>query len=207
MIRFFCCLLLPVCLWAQDTESRGGGLPLNKPLQGIPLQGGNLAQPLKPNIPEQPSNRPFFTKRAKNDWEDKGIITAEMQYLQNAQKNTKEFSGKFPAVDQDLGGFSTKSKTITIVCRDHQAPDGDTVTIYLNNEPIIISLILDNGFRRFTLPLKKGVNSLAFKALNQGSSGPNTAQFILFDENQKVISHNQWNLATGAKAFLSIARD
>ena len=130
-----------------------------------------------------------------------------MQYLKNVKSNTKEFEGNFPMVDQDLGGFSTPSKHLSIYCRDHQAPDGDTVTIYLNDQPIVISVILGPHFQKFTIPLKVGVNHLSFKALNQGESGPNTAEFMVLDEHQNIICQNKWNLATGAKAFLTIARD
>jgi hypothetical protein len=50
------------------------------------------------------------------------------------------------------------------------------------------------------------LNVISFKALNQGTSGPNTAAFGVYDDQAQEISSNEWNLATGAKATLSIAR-
>ena len=43
-------------------------------------------------------------------------------------------------------------------------------------------------------------------ALNQGDSGPNTAELRIYDDNDILISSNQWNLATGAKATLIIVK-
>ena len=57
------------------------------------------------------------------------------------------------------------------------------------------------------MPLQVGINKIAFIALNQGTSGPNTAAFTVFNDTGNVISSNEWNLATGAKATLVIAKD
>ncbi|CEN36398.1 Secreted protein (fragment) [Capnocytophaga canimorsus] len=46
-----------------------------------------------------------------------------------------------------------------------------------------------------------------FLALNQGESGPNTAEFSVLDENGNTISSAQWNLATGAKAHFVIVKN
>lgn len=201
MLSFFCVTVQNAL--SQETSSNGGALPAPLPLKN----SGNFEANLKAKLSKKPVAVPFFKRHQKDDLENKGIITAEMQYLKNYKKNTKEFEGNFPKVNQNLGGFSTTSRNLVIFCRDHQAPDGDTVTIYLNDQPIVINVILQNSFQKFVIPLKEGVNTLYFKALNQGQSGPNTAQFLVFDENQQVICENQWNLATGAKAFLTIARD
>ena len=44
-------------------------------------------------------------------------------------------------------------------------------------------------------------------ALNQGTSGPNTAQFIMYDDQENEISSNIWNLATGVTASVIIIKD
>ena len=49
-------------------------------------------------------------------------------------------------------------------------------------------------------------NKIDFVALNQGSSGPNTAELRIYDDNKKLLSSNQWNLATGSKATLIIVK-
>ena len=56
------------------------------------------------------------------------------------------------------------------------------------------------------LKLKEGFNKVDFIALNQGESGPNTAELRIYDDNDVLLSANQWNLATGAKATLIIVK-
>ena len=143
----------------------------------------------------------------KADLKYKGILTAKMRYEKNSKKPLSEFGNSYAKIDQDLGVFATKEDSIVILCRDHGAPDGDIVTVYLNDMPIVRGLTLQNQFRQFLVPLKKGVNTIYFKALNQGSSGPNTAHFMVFNKTEQVIADNLWNLATGAKATLSIIRE
>lgn len=136
-----------------------------------------------------------------------GIATPEQLRKEQAEKNKVfELNKKYAKIDQYLGGFSSTSDQVTIVCRDFQYPDGDRVTIYINDTPVIRDVTLTTSYQRFTLPLVDGLNVISFKALNQGSSGPNTAGFMVFDDEANIISSNEWNLATGAKATLSIAK-
>lgn len=141
------------------------------------------------------------------DLNNKGIVSREELYQKRLQAEMDALKTTYAKIDQNLGGFSTKSKTVTIVCRDFAYPDGDMITILLNDAEAIRFIELTQSYQQFTLPLKPGLNTIAFKALNQGSSGPNTAGFMVFDDAGNLLSSNEWNLATGAKAFLSIARD
>ena len=50
-------------------------------------------------------------------------------------------------------------------------------------------------------------NEIEIEALNQGESGPNTAQFAVQDEFGNVIMSDIWNLATGAKASLIVVKE
>ncbi len=142
----------------------------------------------------------------KAQLKNKGITTAEKIREERAKKKMGELNKNYAKIDQYLGGFSTTSESVVIVCWDFQYPDGDTVTIYINDKPVIQNIVLTNTYQQFRLPLAEGLNIISFKALNQGFSGPNTAAFKIYDENAYEISSNEWNLATGAKATLSIAR-
>ncbi len=141
----------------------------------------------------------------KNNQSDQ-ILTPKQLQQKKVAKQQGEIHRKYKIVDQYLGGFSSTSKKVVILCRDFQYPDGDVVTIYLNDKPVIMNVTLEANIQQFVLPLKEGLNVISFKALNQGSSGPNTAAFGIYDEKGNEISSNAWNLATGAKATLSIAR-
>lgn len=141
------------------------------------------------------------------DLNNKGIIDKGAYYKKRLKAEMDALTNTYAIINQDLGGFSTRSKSVTIVCRDFAYPDGDIVTIILNEIAIVRYIELTQSYQSFSIPLKPGLNTISFKALNQGSSGPNTAGFMVFDEAGNVLSSNQWNLATGASASLTISRD
>ena len=85
--------------------------------------------------------------------------------------------------------------------------DGDLVRIYLNGEVIKTQVYLDSNFQGFEITLKKGFNKIDFEALNQGDSGPNTAEFRVYDDQKKLISGSEWNLGTGFKATIIIVKE
>jgi len=140
---------------------------------------------------------------------DKGILTkakiAEESYLTNFKKIKGLY--EYPVIDQDLGSIRTSSNSIRIICRDYQYPDGDRVTIYVNDEALVVDLTLRKNYQSFTLPLKVGINKIKIVALNQGTSGPNTAGFKIYNDVGLLISANEWNLATGAKATMIVAKN
>lgn len=107
---------------------------------------------------------------------------------------------------QFLGDFETETKFVKIVCRDHQAIDGDRVRILINDKVVQPNIFLDATFKGFVVELSPGFNKIDFQALNQGASGPNTAAFAIFGEKGELISANEWNLATGVKATLVVVQ-
>lgn len=108
--------------------------------------------------------------------------------------------------DSFLGEFRTGSKIVKIACRDHEYPDGDLVRIWLNGQIAINRILLEADFREVYLDLENGINKVEIEALNQGESGPNTAQFVVTDDSGKVVTNNSWNLTTGVKAKLIITK-
>ena len=57
------------------------------------------------------------------------------------------------------------------------------------------------------MPLVEGINKIEFVALNQGESGPNTAEFQVFDDNGVLVSSKKWNLLTGVTASIILIKD
>ncbi|MFB9052208.1 hypothetical protein ACFFVB_03880 [Formosa undariae] len=110
-------------------------------------------------------------------------------------------------VDQYFGDFKTTSGTVNIVYRDHQAFDGDRIMVLVNDDIIKSNVLLTNGFSGFTFELQPGLNKIDFQALNTGSSGPNTAQFKVLDDEGNYISGNTWNLAKGVKGSIIIVKE
>ena len=109
--------------------------------------------------------------------------------------------------DQHLGDFKSNGEFLTIVCRDHEFPDGDLVRVYANDDIVNPRILLTTSYKSFKLNLEQGINKIDFQALNQGESGPNTAELIVYDDKGKIVSSNEWNLATGAKATIIVIKD
>ena len=123
------------------------------------------------------------------------------KYFTKDKKIAEEFGR-----DQYLGELRTGSLNVTIMYRDHEYVDGDRVRIYVNGDIVKSSVYLSAGFNGFTFLLQPGFNKVEFQALNQGSSGPNTAELRIFNDEGDVISANQWNLTTGRKAMITIVK-
>lgn len=102
--------------------------------------------------------------------------------------------------DQFLGEHNVDTKFVNIVCRDHEYPDGDRVQITVNGYIVKHNLLLTSSYRRVEVNLAQGRNIIDIIALNQGESGPNTAEFVVYDDSGRVISSKEWNLLTGVKA-------
>lgn len=109
--------------------------------------------------------------------------------------------------DQYLGDFKTGGKFIEVYCRDDQYVDGDKIRVFLNGEMIHSSITLGAGWTPILLTLKKGFNTIEFEALNQGSSGPNTAAFSVMDDRGLIMNSNRWNLLTGSKASMIVVKE
>jgi hypothetical protein len=148
-------------------------------------------------------------KQEEDHLKNKGFTSQKQLSEARFLKAFKKINGQYiyPVIDQDLGGFRTNSNSVNIICRDFQFPDGDRVTIMLNNIPVVTNIILKQQYQSYTIPLEIGVNKISFVALNQGSSGPNTAAFKVYDDSGILLSSNEWNLATNAKATIVIAKD
>jgi len=109
--------------------------------------------------------------------------------------------------DMYLGDVKTGAKFVGIVVRDHEYVDGDRVKIYANGSVVEANILLTSSFKGINLNLEKGFNRLDFEALNQGSSGPNTAQVDVYDDKGQLIYSNKWLLSTGSKASLIIVKE
>jgi len=122
------------------------------------------------------------------------------------QKGDGEIEEKFKS-DSFLGEFTTGSKTIKIACRDHEFPDGDMVRIWVNDVVVVNQITLEVDYKEIFLELKPGFNKIEFEALNQGESGPNTAQFTVVDDKGEIVTSNKWNLTTGVKAKIIVVKE
>jgi len=110
-------------------------------------------------------------------------------------------------MDQSLGNVVTQGQFVEVYCRDHQFIDGDKVQIIVNGELIEAAVLLTAGFKPVLVNLQDGFNSIQFVALNQGSSGPNTAELRVLSEKGEMLAKKEWKLLTGAKAELIVVKN
>ena len=165
------------------------------------------------NVQISPNNPNYFSISKKSESKKKSSLLYNDETFLNPGdiflKKLKKEKDKKPN-DYSKGAYlcdvSTVSEYVNILCRDFEYVDGDRVRILVNDSIVIYNLYLDNSFAGFKLPLNKGFNKIEFTALNQGESGPNTAELRVFDDNQKLISSNQWNLSTGATATFIVVK-
>ena len=138
----------------------------------------------------------------KSDFVNPGLVYQEKLNKTSDGELTQAFRR-----NQNLGDFKTKSLFVKILCRDNQFVDGDRVRIYINDIIIQENVLLEGDYKVFEFTLKNGFNKIDIEAINQGSSGPNTAEFQVFDDKGASISANQWNLSAGFKATIVITKE
>ena len=109
--------------------------------------------------------------------------------------------------NQFMGDYRVEGNQARIIFRDHEYPDGDRVRILHNDKIIQPNVLLVERFVGLKIDLVPGFNKIDFIALNQGTSGPNTAEVRVYDENGDMTAANQWNLATGVKATYILIKE
>ncbi|MDG1291577.1 MAG: hypothetical protein P8N91_04240 [Flavobacteriaceae bacterium] len=201
-----------------------GQIENNNPSFSFPSDKNNNSSPLfTPPVEESPYLKGDFLKKPLDmidpSLNDKGpTINMEEQekflnpgdiYLSKLKGKGAE-AGKDPnkfRTNQYMGDYRIGGNKARIIFRDHEYPDGDRVRILHNDQVIQPNVLLVERFVGLTVELVPGFNKIDFVALNQGSSGPNTAEVRVYDENGEMTAANQWNLATGVKATYILIKE
>ena len=132
---------------------------------------------------------------------------AQKDVLVQKYWNGKDVSVQKIQTSLELGRYETNTKRIKIICRDHSFVDGDRVKLYVNEEVIRRSITLQGGYYVLDIELREGFNRIDIEALNQGSSGPNTAEFKVFDDNGNLLAAREWNILTGYVATMVVMKN
>tara|TARA_B100001057_G_scaffold443492_1_gene479617 strand:+ start:2824 stop:3447 length:624 start_codon:yes stop_codon:yes gene_type:complete len=151
---------------------------------------------------ENKNKKNFFPDANVNEKRPERFINSNDFYLSRLNRKEAESNkniNKFK-VDQFLGEIRNDGDFVNIILRDHEYPDGDLIKVEVNENIVMPAILLTEKAKGFKLDLKSGFNVVDFIALNQGSSGPNTAEIIVYDDQGKLVGTNRWNLATGVKA-------
>ena len=158
---------------------------------------------------EDKNKKNFFPDANVKDKKPERFINSNDLYLSRLNRKETESNkniNKFK-VDQFLGEIRNDGEYVNIILRDHEYPDGDLIKVEVNESIVMPAILLTEKAKGFKLDLKSGFNVVDFVALNQGSSGPNTAEIIVYDDQGKLVGTNRWNLATGVKATYIIYKN
>lgn len=159
-------------------------------------------------IPKESKESVTKSKKEFSMIDDNGLRNPGEMFEQRFNKVAVEQGLKIETMaDVFLGEIKSNGAFVRIVCRDHEYPDGDVVQVRVNDEIIVPRLLLTGGYKGFNVDLIVGNNKIEFIALNQGESGPNTAEFIVYDDNGNLVSSKKWNLLTGVKATVMVIKD
>lgn len=213
-MKYYLTILLCICsamtLWAQPDRSF------------LPLPPGDLTPPTALPNPNQALDAAPLTPKKEFDFntqrpsliqpknnfnmtKDYGFAKPTYEYKPAWLEKDNEIQNEYYK-DKYFGDFRAKTSTVYLYCRDHMYVDGDRVRVFLNDVIIEYDIFLVSEHKEIKLELKPGLNKIEVIALNQGTSGPNTAEFLVVDENGDQILKNIWNLATGVKASFMLVQ-
>ncbi len=180
----------------------------NRGVRNNPEQGTALKMPSIITLKPTANLRDSLTARNIKMLPDRELVQAGRDLKIDPKIKPKEKEGDSGFFgNMYLGDVKSNGKFVGIVCRDHEYVDGDRVRILLNDVVVEPNVFLTGSFKGINLDLKKGFNRVDFEALNQGTSGPNTAQVNVYDDQGKMIHSNMWNLSTGSKATIIIIKE
>lgn len=138
--------------------------------------------------------------------DDNGLMTFKgKDFTPKAFTKDKEALEEFRR-DQYLGDFKTTGVFVELYCRDHEYVDGDKVKISVNGVVINKNMSLGATYTPIMVKLDSGLNNIEFEALNQGTSGPNTAELRVYDDQGREVIRKEWNLLTGSRANLVVVK-
>ena len=179
-----------------------------------PAELPKIEQPNVFNSPENP-NKASTSITKSNDvdmFPKEKFINVGEEYLKKMQKDVDKTlnENNMPLLRRnfDFGQINTKSKYVIVRVRDFIYVDGDLLRIYQNATILKEQVFLGDSFTDIKILLGEGFNKLDFEALNTGTSGGNTAEIIIIDDQKKVLSKNYWdNLATGFKGTILLVKE
>jgi hypothetical protein len=145
-----------------------------------------------------------FSMVKKDEFINRGT---EYQDRVNSSVQRKGESNEAFRGNQSFGELRTKAKYFTVISADYGLEDGDRIRVLVNDRVVIPEFMLTNNSRGLQITLLPGFNKIEFEAMNQGTSGPNTAQFTIIDDADNQLMSNQWNLATGFRASVMVIKE
>lgn len=219
-ITFFLLLGFSFSVQSQiDSRNKSFSIPA--------IESEKKAPDVKPLLPEKPDKKSTsfginrakvapnlsFPKKEFSMFPEEEFGNPGELYTKKLNKLQKELLPEGHGLNSGLkedaywGDYKTKSKYIDIGYRDHGRIDGDLLRVMVDGDIIQSNISLVGSFQGFRLNLKEGLNKIEFYAINEGAYIPNTAQYRITDEWNKVISGKIWSLSKGVKVTIIIVKE
>lgn len=202
-----------VLILAQESPFKASKLKLNwdEPAK-VDIDSKTISLPYKSIFDKDDSYlKKYFVMNQKKG--DESVMVQKNEFKNPGEEIKRKLNNQDKAIkpeyrsNQFLGEFRVKTKYVKIICRDYEYPDGDRVRLLVNDKVIIDNILLESASKEYYVDINEGFNKIDFVALNQGSSGPNTAAFSAFDDTGRMITSNEWNLTTGIKASIIVIKE
>lgn len=130
----------------------------------------------------------------------KSIITE--QPIKKKEKN-KELSVRTLSVESSLS-FQTSKNSITLLLWDDGIVDGDEVSVFSNDQAILMNYKVKRRKKKLLIPLKDGLNVVTVNAFNVGLYSPNTTRIQIVGVGKKFEAVTY--LDQGESATIKIKR-
>jgi len=147
-----------------------------------------------------------FSMLYKSDLIDPGTIYEKKWRKEKLLKQKEALARTNATTRKDLGTIETYSDRIIVGLRDFGTIDGDLIRVYSSDGVIHPKIFLPGGYKYITISLNEGINIFDFQALNMGEFAPNTAEIVISDGDDKVLTSNAWNLVAGGIAKITVVR-
>ncbi len=188
-----------------NTENQESNAPNLLPQTKRSFLSGNTVNPF------QPQSNQITTVNNWNMTGGENFIDPGEKYLRKLNtahnSNANEDKSLMSRVDVFLGDIRDNGDFVQIALRDHEYPDGDLIRVYVNDIEVFPRVLLHERYSILQVQLAPGFNKLDFLALNQGSSGPNTAEIKVFNDHGNLVGNDRWYMATGVKATYLVVKE
>ena len=205
---FIMTILLVMSSFNLDAQSETNKKPIFVPSENLPSLLNKKPKNILPidlNIKKNNSE-----PKINMDISEQEKFINPSEYYTSRMNRKKGESNKMPDEyknDMYLGDYLTSESSVNVTFRDHEYPDGDRIQIKVNDKIVVANILLVETFKGLNIELEEGFNRIDFIALNQGDSGPNTAELKVYTNSGALVGSNQWNLATGVKATYIVVKE
>lgn len=205
---FFCTLGL-----SAQVDNPTGGIAIPKSNNTInPTPDPVTTETPTPLAPPKRSFSSYDLEKKENNFsmiKNDGFVSRGAEYEKKVSSSVTPKGEPNTTVreDQFFGEIRTKSPYLEILAADFGAEDGDRVRVLVNGVVVIPEFVLSHTFKPLIITLNEGFNKIDFEAMNQGTTGPNTAIFFIHDNKEVLLKEDQWALATGFKGMVMVIKE